>query len=229
MVASELHESFDRAVRELTAQVEAARINVQDEDTSAETRRWLNGPESSLDWAASEITPDEWFFITTLYGTMTLEGQRTHIRKFFPLFVQQCGRDVRNFRAELLANWKLRSPWMKIRLCRMGEILRQNKLNMADYLTKLREIESQSTPQDPMPALDRIMRDHRAAEGKTLGVFIRDCVRGNCFPIDSRVAKQLGAYALPSEERQLVSLCLSMGLNPRKVARVFYQAGGIAP
>lgn len=227
MDAPQLHEHFARAVEELGSRVDAARINVEDEDTGSETRRWLDGMGPPLAWAAQGITPDEWFFITTLYGTMTLDGQRTHIRKFFPLFVQDFGRDIRNFRGNLLDDWRLRSAWMKTRLYRMAEILRQNEQSMGDYVAILREIESKATPDNPMPALDRIMRDHRAGEGKTLGVFVRDCVRGNSFPIDTRVAKQLETYGLPNAERRLVGLCLGMGLNPRKVARIFYQAAGI--
>jgi hypothetical protein len=98
---------------------------------------------------------------------------------------------------------------------------------MEVYAASLREIETRATPETPMPALDCIMRDHRAGEGKTLSVFVRDCVKGNCFPIDSRVKKQLEAYGLPVNKRCLVSLCLSMGLNPRTTARIFYQMAGI--
>jgi hypothetical protein len=109
----------------------------------------------------------------------------------------------------------------------MAEVLHGRGLMMSDYVASLREIERRATPDDPMPALASIMRDHRAGEGKTLSVFIRDCVKGNCFPIDSRVAKQLDTYSLPVNERSLVSLCLGMELNPRKTARIFYQAAGI--
>ena len=77
-----------------------------------------------------------------------------------------------------------------------------------------------------MPALDKIIRDHFATGWKTLSVFVRDCVGGNCFPIDSRVEKELRLHQLPMDERQLVSLALAIGSNPRQVARIFYTAGG---
>ena len=41
-----------------------------------------------------------------------------------------------------------------------------------------------------MPALDEIVRDQAAAGWKTLCVFVRDCVGGNCSRIDSRVSKE---------------------------------------
>ena len=213
-----------KALEELAPLVPAAGIRVEDEDLAVGVRQWLDGNEPPLDWAGPGITPDEFLFITTLYGTMTREGQRTHIRTFFPLFVQQAGRDIRNFTIPKIANWELRSPWMKTRLCRMAEVLRQSGLTMEGYVSNLCEIESKATPNNPMPALDRIIRDHRANAVKTLSVFIRDCVKGNCFPIDRRVENQLKKYGLPVNERCLVSLCLSMDLNPRKVARIFYGA-----
>ncbi len=224
MVDQHIERRFAEAVAELTTRVQTAGIDVEDDNTDAETKSWLNGAGPPLDWSGVGISADEWFFITTLYGTMTLDGQRTHIRKFFPSFIQQAERDIRNFTPALLANWRLRQAWMKTRLCRMAEVLRDQRLRMSDYVASLRETESRATPENPMPALARIMRDHRAGEGKTLSVFIRDCVKGNCFPIDSRVAKQLNAFGLPANERQLVSLCLRLSLNPRRTARIFYQA-----
>jgi hypothetical protein len=77
-----------------------------------------------------------------------------------------------------------------------------------------------------MPALDTIIRDHRASGWKTLSVFVRDCVKCNSFPIDSRVEKELKKRALPVDEGALVRLALALERNPRVVARVFYKAGG---
>jgi hypothetical protein len=59
---------------------------------------------------------------------------------------------------------------------------------------------------------------------KTLSVFVRDCVGGDCFPIDSRVEKQLRNYRLPVDEILLVRMSLAIGKNPRKPARIFYEA-----
>ena len=94
MVDTQIQGCFAHAVSELTRIIEAARINVQDEDTDAEVRRWIDGTQQPLNWAGPGITPDEWFFMTTLYGTMNPDGQRTHIRTFFPMFVQHFERDT---------------------------------------------------------------------------------------------------------------------------------------
>jgi hypothetical protein len=107
---------------------------------------------------------------------MTLEGQRTHIRTFFPLFVELAQRDMRTFTPALTADWKLRSRWMKSRLSRMAEILRERDLTMSDYVWPLQALEKGATPHNPMPALDAIIADHRATGWKTLSVFVRDCV-----------------------------------------------------
>jgi len=206
-------------------------IRLEDEHTDTELRAWLDGDSEPLPWShIDRVTADEWFFVSTLYGEMTLEGQRTHIRKFFPsLFVEAAHRDIRNFIPNMAEFRGLRSAWMRRRFCRMGEILRERGLSMTDYADELRSREAKATPEDPMPALDFIIRDHRATGWKTLSVFVRDCVGGNCFPIDSRVEKELRRHDLPIDERELVHLSLALHRNPRVVARMFYNAGGESP
>lgn len=199
-----------------------------DVDTDSELRAWLDGDSEPLPWKErSHVTPDEWFFVTTLYGEMTQDGQRTHIRKYFPmLFVRAADRDIRNFVPAMPEYAGLRSAWMRGRLCRMGKILRERQLSMTNYAAALRSLETGASPDDPMPALDACIRDHRATGWKTLSVFVRDCVGGNSFPIDSRVEKVLRKHDLPIDERELVRLSLAVGRNPRVVARMFYNAGG---
>lgn len=225
MIDAELQVRFARAVSELSAVVEAAGINVADENTDGEVRLWLDGNDAPLDWAGPKLTSDEWFFVTTLYGPWNLGRQRSLIRRCFPRFVRQAGREIQSLSDEMFVDWGLLA-WMGKRLCRMAEVLKKLGMTMDGYANLLCDLEAMATPEDPMPALDRIMHDDRAGEGKTLSVFVRDCARGNCFPIDTRVAKQLEAFGLPRDESWLVSSCLGMGLNPRRIARIFYQAEG---
>ncbi len=217
---------FKAAVLELESALAGKRL--EDENVDAELHAWLDGDSDPLPWSnVNQVTADEWFFISTLYGEMTLEGQRTHIRKFYPLlFVEAAGRDIRNFAPNMAEYHGLRSAWMRTRLCRMGEILRERDLSMSEYVVGLRLREAKATHENPMPALDYIIRDHRATGWKTLSVFVRDCVGGNCFPIDSRVEKELRRHNLPIDERELVRLSLILQRNPRVVARMFYTAGG---
>ena len=199
-----------------------------DDNVEAELHAWLDVDDEPLAWTeAGHVTEDEWFFITTLYGEMTLEGQRSHIRRFYPsLFVEAARRDVRNFVRGMPEFTGLRSAWMSGRLCRMAEILNERRLSMSEYTSDLRRLELIASPENPMPALDAIVRDHRASGWKTLSVFVRDCVGGNCFPIDSRVEKELRRWGLPADERSLVSMCLQLDRNPREIARMFFEAGG---
>jgi hypothetical protein len=223
--SAQLAQQFASAVASLDRRFSSDPTQWLDENLEREARRWLDQP-TPLPWASSGITADEWFFITTLYGEMTLDGQRTHIRTFFPRFVQEADRYIRRLSPELVAGWRLRSARMKTRLCRMAEVLRERGWTMTDYVRHLRELEHCATPSNPMPALEAIRADHRATGWKTLSVFVRDCVGGNCFPIDTRVAKEPARHNLPSDEPLLVGLALGLGRNPRQVARVFYQAGG---
>lgn len=217
---------FRAAAEELEARY--ADELLEDVDTDGELRTWLDGNDHPLDWThLDHVTSDEWLFISTVYGEMTLDGQRTHIRKYYPtLFIDAAHRDVRNFVPDMPEYQGLRSRWMSGRLAKMGAILRDRGITMDDYTDNLREIESTATPDNPMPALDTIIRDHQASGWKTLSVFVRDCVGRNSFPIDSRVEKELSRHSLPVDERQLISLSLAIGRNPRTLARMFYTAGG---
>jgi hypothetical protein len=223
---TDLIDRFSAAAEELEARY--ADELLDDEDTDSELRTWIDGEDTPLPWTHSDhVTTDEWFFITTLYGEMTLAGQRTHIRKYYPsLFVEAADRDMRSFVPDIPEYRGLRSRWMSGRLTKMGDILRGRDISMDEYTQTLRTIESAATPENPMPALDTIIRDHKASGWKTLSVFVRDCVGGNSFPIDSRVEKELNRHLLPVDERQLISLSLAIGSNSRRLARMFYGAGG---
>jgi hypothetical protein len=224
----ELIDKFAAAVASLENHfVDRGRLD--DANAEVELRGWLDGGETPLPWAGPGVTPDEWFFVTTLYGQETRDQQRTHIRRYFPPFAQLASGDIREISPTMVGSWILRGDWMKGRLCRMARILRGRGMAMTDYVEHLRRLEAAATPHNPMPALDAIIRDHRATGWKTLGVFVRDCVRGNCFPIDSRVRNELRCRGLPAEEGDeplLVRLSLNLGENPRQVARMFYEAGG---
>jgi hypothetical protein len=156
---------------------------------------------------------------------MNPKAARTMIRKFFgPQFVQAAKRDIQNFLLKMPEFDGLRYPWMGKHLCRMGEVLRSRSITMVEYVQELRSLEKQTTPENLTPALDKIIQDHQATAWKTLSVFVRDCVKGNCFPIDSRVEQQLEYYGLPKDERLLARMCLELRRNPREDARMFYEA-----
>ena len=215
-------ERLRRAAAELTAKYGCPADDL-DQQVAKKWRSWLG---DDLPWKSSSVSDDEFFFLSTLCGTMTVDGQRTHMRRFFPSFVAEAGRDVRSFTRAMLEPWRLRSPWMKTRLLRMAGILDQRRQDMAAYTNNLRRLEAAATSSNPMPAFSAIVRDHGGGGPKTLSIFVRDCVPGNCFPIDSRVSGVLDLYELPHDELVLVKAALQLGLNPRNVARLFYDAGG---
>ena len=140
-LSAELRERFQRAVTNLDQRFGHQTPEMADEHQEATVREWLDA-SGALPWAGEGVTADEWFFITTLYGEMTLDGQRTHIRAFFPRFVELAHGDVRNCSPALLSDWKLRSGWMKSRLCRMAQILNERQLSMGDYVTHLQRLEA---------------------------------------------------------------------------------------
>jgi len=224
----QLVELFKMAVTNLDSRFRGEEGRLSDANADLELHRWLDGDDEPLSWSDPyHVTPDEWFFITTLYGQMTLAGQRRHIRAFFqPLFVEAARRDIRNFVPGLEEYKGLRAGWMRDRLCKMAAVLHDSGVSMAEYVEQLRELDHGATPDNPTPALDKIVGDLKATGWKTLSVFIRDCVHGNCFPIDSRVQKELQRRWLYFDERLFAKLALTIGRNPREIARMFYGAGG---
>ncbi len=221
---------FAAAVAQLDRQFAANPIRLDDAQADSELRRWLDAGESPLPWAGERVTADEWFFVTTLYGTMNRAGQKTHIRKFFPRFVTEAGRDIRNFTPSMLDGWSLRSAWMKPRLYRMARVLKEREQTMVAYSEWLRELERSASCECPSPALEQIKQDCGATGWKTLSIFVRDCIGGNCFPIDTRVARELARHELPqnqNDEELLTRLALTIGHNPRQIARMFYESGGV--
>lgn len=221
-------DEFSEAVTHLERRYAQDMARLADDNVEVQLHTWLDAGDRPL--ACSDpvhVTADEWFFVTTLYGEMTLDGQRSHIRRFFePLFVRAAQRDVRNFRQGMREYAGLRYSWMAQRLSKMGALLRSRGLSMQAYVDWLRGLEQQATPRSPMPALDAIVRDLQVTGWKTLSVFVRDCVGGKSFPIDSRVSKELTRWNLPADERWLVSQSLRINRNPRQTARLFYEAGG---
>ncbi len=135
---------------------------LEDRNADAEMRGWLDGDEQPFRWAGVESTADEWFFITTLYGQEKRPQQRRRIRRYFPLFIDLTGGQIKNLIPSMIRDWTLRADWMKKRLCDMAEILRERGLAMAEYVDHLKQVEKNATPRNPMPALDTIVRDLRA-------------------------------------------------------------------
>jgi hypothetical protein len=214
--------------RDAVTELEALFLDVEltDENADDRLRHWLDGNDAPLPWAdADRVNPDEWFFVTTFYALMNEEGQRTQIRKYFPtLYVEAAKRDIRNFIPEMPEYMGMRADWMSRRLCQMGSRLCKVGQSMTEYTQNLGWLESSATRDNPTRALDRLKRDHNATGWATLSYFVRDCVGGNCFPIDDRVKKELEHYRLPQDEKHLVSLALAIGRNPRQVNRMFYHA-----
>ncbi len=159
-IASELVERFRFALDSLDLRF-TGRQDFGDDVVDAETRRWLDGDDQPLAWSSVDrITPDEWFFITTLHGNMPLDAQRRQIRSFFPrLFIADAKRDVRDFPSLNSPYQGLRHPWMAKRLRKMAEILRECGMSMADYVAYLRDLSS--WPQIVCPSSPPLSRGSR--------------------------------------------------------------------
>lgn len=59
---------------------------------------------------------------------------------------------------------------------------------------------------------------------KVLSLFCRDGLQLPSFPIDRHVKRKLTELKLPTEEFDMISLCNSVGINPRDAAVAFVRA-----
>jgi hypothetical protein len=225
--------SLQQAIADLQRHFESSLARFEDERADVELKKWLDHGSERLAWDGDGVTSDEWFLITTLYGNRNRDEQRKLVRTCFPRFVVKANRNMRNVSREMVDSWPLHHPWQADRLCRMAEVLRDCEITMDGYAQRLRNNDLMSNPQDSLPAMRLIKREHatpkseRATGSKTLSVFVRDCVRGRCFPIDSRVEKELKRHDLPCRGEVLVQLCVELNENPRRINRMFYEAGGV--
>lgn len=90
-LSTDLVNRFRDSVAVLEAQFSDEQLD--DDDVEELLHSWLDGVDQPLPWTRDDgITPDEWFFVTTLYGEMTMNGQRAHIRKYFPNAVRGSGK-----------------------------------------------------------------------------------------------------------------------------------------
>lgn len=70
---------------------------------------------------------------------------------------------------------------------------------------------------------DKIANIIHAKEKKTISTFIRDFMRKDVFPIDSRVERMLSYLGLPRNEDIMIVICRAVGANPRILNRMFYK------
>ena len=150
-ISPQLLKRFTAAVRKVERRLgPAGSRRLTDANVERDYRKWLDDGDDPLPWSGEHITADEFFFITTLYGNMTIDQQRAMIRKFFPsLFVHRAQGDTRNFRAKLGGYDGLRSGWMKARLCKMGALLRKRGISMQQYVQELHELDKRRRPKTP--------------------------------------------------------------------------------
>jgi len=71
-ISPELLKRFGGAVRKIERRLgRSGSRRLADANAPTECRRWLDGDDDPLPWKTEGVTPDESFFITTLYGNMT--------------------------------------------------------------------------------------------------------------------------------------------------------------
>ena len=66
---------FKAAVDRLERKLKKRSGKHEDENVPADLRQRLDGDDEPIEWQGRGVTADEYFFITTLYDAMTLDGQ----------------------------------------------------------------------------------------------------------------------------------------------------------
>lgn len=185
------------------------------EDSRVEynTIKWLGDPR-----AVKSV--DHWLITCICYGPWREERQKEVWQRAGPRFDQDLGGDIRTITEDNVHNLGFPLSWQREWLVSLSNYLRNQGMSFAELVKAL--------PEDGLEARDELLKALRVKGGvsKILSVFVRDCLKRDVFPIDTRVQSLLSALVLPQDERALVRLCQRAGVSPRVLNRVFYSHQG---
>ncbi len=116
--------------------------------------------------------------------------------------------------------------WQQERARSLAKFLRDEDKTFDAFLTELEN----TCSDDSMKIIDALGKATNG--GKTLNnhkiisAFVRDVMKKDAFPLDSRVKEMLGFLGLPSDEELIIKLCRKNELNPRILNRMMWLHNG---
>jgi len=184
------------------------------EDSRAEdnTKKWLD--------PLAVKSPEHWLITCICYGPWREERQKEVWQRAGPRFEADFGGDIRNITEGNVRDLGLPLPWQRQWLVNLSNYLRNQGKSFGEVVEALSE--------DGLKARDELLKalGVKGDKSKILSVFVRDCLKRDVFPIDTRVQFLLSALKLPQDERELVRLCQKAEVSPTVLNRMFYSHQG---
>jgi len=184
------------------------------EDRRAEdnTRQWLG--------ALAVKSPDHWLLTCVCYGPWREERQKEVWQRAGPRFEVNLGGDIRNIAEHNVRTLGFPFDWQREWLVSLSNYLRKQGKSFEELVKTL--------PKDGLEARDELLKalGVKGDKSKILSVFVRDCLKRDVFPIDTRVQFLLSTLELPQDERELVRLCQKAEVSPSVLNRMFYSHQG---
>ena len=185
------------------------------EDSRVEynTIKWLGDPR-----AVKSV--DHWLITCICYGPWPEERQKKVWQRAGPRFEVDFGGDIRNITEGNVRDLGFPLSWQREWLVSVSSYLRNQGKSFGEVVEALSE--------DGLKARDELLKvlGVKGGESKILSVFVRDCLRRDVFPMDTRVRFLLSALDLPQDERALVRLCQKAEVSPTVLNRMFYSHQG---
>jgi len=173
------------------------------EDSKVEdnTIKWLGDPTAVK-------SADHWLITCICYGPWREERQKEVWQRAGPMFERDFGGDIRRITEGNVRDLGFPLSWQREWLVSLSSYLRNQRKSFEQIVKAL--------PEDGLEARDELIKavGVKGGESKILSVFVRDCLRRDVFPIDTRVRSLLSALVLPEDERALVEISQRAQIKP---------------
>jgi hypothetical protein len=172
---------------------------------------------SDENWCEEITSPDIYFLIVLTWGAWN-ESRQAQVQQGVLEGFQGMGKPLHRLGAEdvkLLASC-YPYPWQRAFLHSMVGYLKRNQTSLAVLTGRFLN----GGPRSALAEMELAMGTRAT---KIAACFLRDCVRLDVFPIDSRVGKVLEKYGLPGDSWAIAEACERLQLPTRVFARAVYR------
>lgn len=173
------------------------------------TIKWLGDPTAVK-------SKDHWLITCICYGPWREERQKKVWQRAGLTFEADFGGDIRNITVDNVRTLGFPFDWQREWLVSLSNYLRNQGISFGDLVKVL--------PEDGLEARDGLLKvlGVKGNLSKILSVFVRDCLKRDVFPIDTRVRSLLSALVLPEDECALVEISRRAHIKPTVLNRMFY-------
>ncbi|MBW1932306.1 MAG: hypothetical protein JRI56_04650 [Deltaproteobacteria bacterium] len=159
---------------------------------------------------------DYFFVMNQCYGPWRDERQKEVWDHVYKPFKVKYNGDLRNIKNSFSY---FPFKWQEDRIIKLSKYLNNKNLSFMEFLESIKNLDGLKTRNEFKKILN-------AKNTKTISTFIRDSLKKDVFPIDTRVQQILTYLGLPQDEDMMVYLSRKVQINPRIFERMIYNHYG---